>query len=109
MEFSGATGKVPLDGELDLLVDLKATGHSPRALASSLEGEFDMAIQRGHVLTSLLDLTTTNPASWLFTESARRGYSELNCLILRFDLQDGVAESQTLLLDTPARCIFKSV
>jgi uncharacterized protein involved in outer membrane biogenesis/peptidoglycan hydrolase-like protein with peptidoglycan-binding domain len=93
--------EVPLDGELELLVDLRASGHSPRALASSLEGEFDMAIERGHVLTSLLDLTTSNPATWLFTESARNGYSDLNCLILRFDLQDGVAESQTLLLDTP--------
>ncbi len=37
----------------------------------------------------------------MFTESTRRGYSEMNCLILRFDIQDGVAESQTLLLDTP--------
>jgi peptidoglycan hydrolase-like protein with peptidoglycan-binding domain len=92
---------VPLDGELDLIVDLKAAGQSPRALASSLEGEFDLAIKRGRVRTGLLRLTTIDPVSWLFTESARKGYSDMNCLILRFDLQDGVAESQTLLLDTP--------
>jgi uncharacterized protein involved in outer membrane biogenesis len=92
---------VPLDGELYLVVDLKASGDSPRALASSLEGEFDLAIQRGRVRTSLLRLTTSNPVSWLFTESARKGYSDLNCLILRFDVQEGVAQSQTVLLDTP--------
>jgi uncharacterized protein involved in outer membrane biogenesis/peptidoglycan hydrolase-like protein with peptidoglycan-binding domain len=92
---------VPLDGELDLVIDLKAAGQSPRALASSLDGEFGLAIQRGQVRTGLLRLTTTNPVSWLFTESARKGYSDMNCLILRFDVQDGVAESQVLLLDTP--------
>ena len=53
---------VPLDGELDLIVDLKAAGRSPRALAASLEGEFDLAIERGRVRTNLLRLTTTRGA-----------------------------------------------
>ncbi len=92
---------MPLDGDLDLVVDLKATGRSLQSLASSLEGEFDLAIQRGRVRTSLLRLTTSNPVSWLFTESALKGYSDLNCLILRFDIQGGVAQSQIVLLDTP--------
>jgi len=92
---------VPLDGELYLVVDLKASGDSPRALVSSLKGDFDLAIERGRVLTSLLRLTTTNPVSFLFTEAARKGYSDINCLILRFDVQDGLAQSQTVLLDTP--------
>jgi uncharacterized protein involved in outer membrane biogenesis len=92
---------VPLDGELYLVVDLKASGDSPRELASSLEGDFDLAIERGQVLTSLLRLTTSNPVSFLFTEEARRGYSNINCLILRFDVQEGLAQSQTVLLDTP--------
>ncbi len=92
---------VPLDGELYLVVDLKASGDSPRALASSLEGDFDLAIERGRVLTSLLRLTTSNPVSFLFTEAARKGYSNINCLILRFDVQEGLAQSQTVLLDTP--------
>jgi uncharacterized protein involved in outer membrane biogenesis len=92
---------VPLDGELDLAVDLKAAGESPRALVSSLEGKFDLAIGRGRVLTSQLRLTTTNPVRWLFSDSARKGYSDMNCLILRLAFRDGVGESQTLVLDTP--------
>ena len=100
--------QVPLDGELDLLVDLRAEGHTPRALASTMDGEFDMAIERGRVLTSLLDLTTTNPATWLFTQSTRRGYSDLNCMIVRFDLEGGMAESQTLVLYTSNVLAFGS-
>ncbi len=92
---------VPLDGELYLDVDLKATGRSFRSLASSVEGEFDLAIEQGKVRTSLLRLTTSNPIGWLFTGSAFKGYSELNCLILRFDIEGGVAQSEVVLLDTP--------
>ncbi len=93
---------VPLDGELYLVVDLKATGQSFRSLASSFEGKFDLAIERGQVRTNLLRLTTSNPLFWMFTESARKGYSDMNCLILRFDVQEGVAQSQSILLDTPS-------
>jgi len=92
---------VPLDGELYLAVDLKATGRSIRSLVSSVEGEFDLAIEQGKVRTSLLRLTTSNPIGWLFTGSVFKGYSDLNCLILRFDIQGGVAQSQVVLLDTP--------
>jgi peptidoglycan hydrolase-like protein with peptidoglycan-binding domain len=92
---------VPLDGELDMSVHLKAAGLSPRALAASLEGELDVAVAQGHVRTGLLDLAVTNPVGWLFSESARKGYADLNCLVARFDLQKGVAKSVTLLLDTP--------
>ena len=92
---------VPLDGEMDILMDLAASGGSPRALASSLDGKLELAIEKGHLRTGLLRLATTNPARWIFTETARNGSSAMNCLILRFDIMDGVAEGKTLLLDTP--------
>jgi hypothetical protein len=92
--------EVPLDGELDTVLSLKAGGLSPRALASSFEGDLDLAISEGHIQTGLLDLTVTNPVAWMFSRSARKGYSELNCLVVRFDIAEGVAKSVALLLDT---------
>jgi hypothetical protein len=92
---------VPLDGKLDLLANLKAVGTSPQALSSSLEGNLDLAIERGHIRTSLLDLAAVDLVHWMVSDSARKGYSDLNCLIARFDFHDGVAESKKLiLLDT---------
>jgi len=93
--------EVPLDGDMDLLVDLAGTGEAPHDIASSLTGEFDLALQHGHVRTGLLRLAATNIVSWLFTADARQGYSDMNCLIVRLDVQDGLAESEALLLDTP--------
>ena len=92
---------VPLDGELDMVLDLKAAGASPRALSSSLQGDLDLAIARGQIRTSLLDLAAVDLRRWLFSKSAHQGYSDLNCLIVRFDFHHGTAESKKLiLLDT---------
>jgi uncharacterized protein involved in outer membrane biogenesis len=92
---------IPLDGELDMDLDLKAAGLSPRELASSLEGDWDLALARGQIRTSLLHLAAADFGSWLFSDSARKGYSDLNCLVARFDFHDGVGKIDKLLLDTP--------
>ncbi len=93
-------GEVPLDGELDMIVEVQGSGESPHALASSLDGTVNLAVAEGHVQTGLLDLTVTNPVRWLFSRSARRGYSELNCLVVRFEIDDGTADDVNLMLDT---------
>jgi uncharacterized protein involved in outer membrane biogenesis len=91
---------VPLDGELDMVVDLKAAGASPRALASSLEGDWDMAISRGHVRTRLLDLAAVDLVDWMTSDAAWRGYSHLNCFVLRIDYHEGLGQIERQLLDT---------
>jgi peptidoglycan hydrolase-like protein with peptidoglycan-binding domain len=91
---------VPLDGELDMVLDLKAAGASPRALASSLEGDWDMAVSRGHVRTGLLDLAAVDLVDWMTSDSAWKGYSDLNCFVLRIDYHEGLGEIERLLLDT---------
>ena len=93
--------QVPVEGELDLELDLRARGRSPRALAASLEGALGLAVERGRIQSRLFGLTTKHPLGWLFARSTRRGYSRLDCVIARFDVRDGLAEARTLLVDTP--------
>jgi uncharacterized protein involved in outer membrane biogenesis len=91
---------VPVDGELDMVVNVQAEGDTPHALAKSLHGEVDLAIQRGHIRSRAFAFTALDLGSWLFAKSTRRGYSELNCFVLRFDVVDGIADTETLFLDT---------
>lgn len=93
--------EVPLSGELDLDLDVEATGNSPRELASSLDGEMGFALQRGQIQTSLFYLTTTNPFRWLGASAASGGHADINCLVARMQLDDGVATTDALVLDTP--------
>jgi hypothetical protein len=92
---------VPLEGDLHLVADLAATGNTAHEIAASLEGNIDLAVENGYVKSGLLRLSTTNPVTWMFTKSARKGYSQLNCLIMRFDTKAGRANSSVLIIDTP--------
>jgi len=98
--LSQVEAAVPLDGKLIMVLRLGSAGRSPRSLAESVEGEFNLAIAQGQVRTSLLDATVISPLGWALSQSARRGYSDLNCLVARFEVQDGLAKSIKLLLDT---------
>ena len=91
---------VPLDGELDMLLNVQAVGQSLDELADSLSGDIDLAIERGAIRTGLFAFTALDLGSWMFARSTRRGYSELNCFIARFDIVNGEAKSVTLMLDT---------
>jgi uncharacterized protein involved in outer membrane biogenesis len=92
---------VPIGGDLDLMLDLKAVGKSPRDLASSLSGDLSLALQRGQIRSRLFDLTALNPIRWLAARSTRRGYAAIDCLVARFQADRGVAEVLALVLDTP--------
>jgi uncharacterized protein involved in outer membrane biogenesis len=93
--------QVPVEGELDLQLDLRARGRSPRALAASLEGALGLAVERGRIQSRLFGLTTKHPLGWLFARSTRHGYSRLDCVIARFDVRGGLAEARTMVVDTP--------
>ena len=94
--------EVPLTGELDLAIELDATGDTAREIASSLDGSMDIALQRGQVQTRLLDLTVQNPIRWIGAGAVSPGYSPLNCLVARLDVADGFAVIDSFVLDTPS-------
>ena len=99
--FADLKADVPIDGELDLAIDLAGQGMSPRAIANSLDGTVDLAISRGKILLGIFNLTAVDLFSWMMSKEARQGYSEINCLIVRFELTDGIAKAKGFLLDTP--------
>ena len=91
---------VPVDGEFNLILDVRAAGRTPRALASSLTGDIAIAVERGHIRSRLFAFTALDLSSWMFSKSTRKGYSKINCFIARFAIDEGVAKTQMLLLDT---------
>ena len=98
--FGQLDATVPIDGELDMLADVQAEGNTPHALAASLHGKVDLAIENGHIRSRAFAFAALDLGSWLFARSTRRGYSKLNCFVLRFDVVEGLAETDTLFLDT---------
>jgi len=104
--FGQLEAEVPIDGELDMIVKVQAEGDTPHALAASLHGEVDLAMQHGNIRSRALAFTALDLSSWLFAKSTRRGYSKLNCFVLRLDVVEGTADTQTLFLDTKNVQVF---
>ncbi len=100
-EFLGQLdAEVPVDGDFDAILNLTSAGDTLSELASALDGEVSMAVQRGHIRSRAFAFTALDLSSWMFSASTRKGFSELNCFIVRFKIDQGVAKSEMLMLDT---------
>jgi uncharacterized protein involved in outer membrane biogenesis len=89
-------------GNLEIYADLRGTGASPHAIASSLNGSLGIAMQSGtldnRLLGSLLGkvMDTLNAMNLV----GKGGTSEVRCLGLRMDAQHGIGTFKALALSS---------
>ena len=91
---STASGWVYLDTEL--------TAESPdsEGLLGAANGYLDFAAIPDGVFTGFLDLWTANLVLALLPAAGSGDDSQLNCVVARFDIDDGIMEHKTILMDT---------
>jgi uncharacterized protein involved in outer membrane biogenesis len=87
-------------GHLNLAVDLRSAGHSPREVASALNGEFGIAVEHGEI-KKVADLLGADAIDYLTTLHELGTYEKLNCMALQFVFEDGIGQSQVMYIDTP--------
>ncbi len=87
-------------GTLRATVDVRGAGASPRAIATGLNGRIDVVGGEGRIDSTLLGAADTG----LLDMFSRWGDTDedliLNCVLVRLPVQDGVAASEAILLDT---------
>jgi len=89
-----------IEGPFDLVVDLKGHGKTPHEIASSLDGRIEFLMETGVVHNEYIDLIAADLLNNLVPGGDDSGRTQLNCLVARFDVEDGVATSRALLFDT---------
>jgi len=88
-------------GTLNLQIDASGKGETLRALVGSANGKVQLVADKGSIPKWLLEiwggglLRLMLPTTW-----AEDPKTDLNCAVARFDVQDGVMRSNTLLADT---------
>ena len=83
-------------------VYLEATGDSPQALVSSLDGRVGLVIEDGHLPRRIIDQATVDTFGWTVNATAARGRSQpLHCGIGRLDVSKGLITVEALYLDGP--------
>ncbi len=94
----GLTDEV--EGTMDIRIDLQGAGASPRAIASSLNGTTEVVNEGGTISNRLLAIIGADFSSVLGPLLGESDTTALNCIVSRFDIRDGVADSQAMVLDT---------
>ncbi len=90
-----------VEGQLNLVIDLRSSGDSIKHMASGLTGELSLGLENGRI-RRIVDLLAADALDFLFTAPAKSTYTELNCMVARLLFEDGTGTVQVLYLDTPA-------
>ena len=91
----------PLEGSLNLLVDLKSSGISEHEIASNLKGEVGFTLEDGSISRSNLELVFLNPLGWLFSHVISDNEIHISCGLARYQIKQGIVRSKVFLLDGP--------
>ncbi len=86
-------------GQLGLDADLRGQGTDLRAVAGSAHGHLGLSVVRGTLSGRLIEKLPADLRRLLPAGTAGRDIP-LRCLALRFQAEDGMAQSRALLLDT---------
>jgi len=89
------------EGQLNLVVDLRGSGRSLKQIASSLTGEMSVALENGKV-QRIINLLAADALDFLLTTPVKKTYTDLNCMVVKLQLEAGSGDIPILYMDTPA-------
>jgi len=81
-----------------LKFDLTGAGHSPRQIASSLNGSLGFALEEGRLKNVNLRLMAPDAFDWLLAVPTFDKDSPLECVISRLIFEDGIVVIESLLI-----------
>jgi AsmA family protein len=87
-------------GSLGATVDVRGAGASPRAIATSLNGRVEVIGGEGRIDSKLLGAADTGVLDMFSRWGDAEKDLQLNCAVVRLPVQEGVAASEAILLDT---------
>ena len=93
-----------LNGSIDADIKVKGTGASVAALMGSLNGEKKVVMGRGRIDNKFLKFAggdlSSNVMRLLNPFAEKEDYTVVNCMVIDFDIKDGLAKSRALVFDT---------
>jgi hypothetical protein len=93
-----------LTGQLDATIDVQGKGKSVATVMAGLKGTTALVMGKGQLANEYIELLGADLATSLFRLvnpfAKEQPVTEINCLVSRFAMQDGLAQSTALVLDT---------
>jgi uncharacterized protein involved in outer membrane biogenesis len=95
-----ATGAKHISGLLDVSVSVAGSGKSVAEIMGSLDGRTLITMGEGRINNDYLPFLTANVFAAAMPWVDKSDQLQVNCMISRFDIQNGVAVSKALVFDT---------
>lgn len=91
-----------LAGHANFKADLSGSGRSVAQIMAGLGGETSLVVGEGRMKTGSLNTLIGGPTQVLgdIFKGGDKGYTAINCAVVRFPINKGVATAQPVLLDT---------
>ncbi len=91
-----------VQGTLDLDIDLRGAGASPRAIAAGLNGKTEIVSNEGVISNQLLKIVGVGLSDVLAPLMGGEEDAKLNCIVSRFNIERGLATSVAMIFDSEA-------
>jgi hypothetical protein len=99
-----------LNGNVDMKLDLQSRGNSIAELMSGLNGKTMVVMGEGRINQNVVELLGTDLSAGLLQLlnplKKEEKYTKINCFAGGFDIKDGLAQSNALVLDTNQVRVF---
>ena len=79
---------------------VQGRGNSLQDILNSLDGSVEVVADGGRIDSKYFDLVVSDLARELLPWRPQNKHTHINCFVARFDIQDGLATTEDLLLDT---------
>ena len=98
------------EGKLDVNADLAGAGGSVAAIMAALDGHVSVIMDSGRISNELIRTVGGDLSSGLFRLlnpfAKKEDWTAINCLVVRFDAQKGLADASALVLDTSVMSVI---
>ena len=92
--------QVPVDGSLNINIDLSTYGQSKADMAANLNGIVEIGMEEMALPRTVVDLLGVDLFGWVLSSTLGRGHKvKLDCGIVRFKAEQGLLTSELLFLD----------
>ena len=93
-----------IDGNLDVDVNLRGRGASVASLMAGLNGHTSIIMNQGRINNKYIDLLGGDISTGVFRllnpAEEKKDYTAIKCMVSRFDIKKGLADSTALVVDT---------
>jgi len=93
---------VPINGYSNIDIDITASGDSPHAMASSLNGKVSLGFENAKIPSKYIQFLSVDVFGWAMSTAFQKNkYADINCIVGNFEATNGKIHSTVLIADGP--------